>query len=286
MQQQQQQQSSPLLQITTWNVLNRAYENKEYYAEEAHPFLAWEEQGRGPLACSYLSQLDSDIYCLQEVDQVMAGQFLSHLNLYSSSDIDEPYGMVWSRRTPDDAKSECGEAVLYRKSRLALQALFTYRYPSGSHIYQAVLFTVVGADEHRFWCVNTHVNWKTRDDDLITLQQQLNDNPLFTGATRPKIVVGDFNAERSDVWYQHLAKHGLVDAMGGHAIPYSYNSGKQSKLIDFVLLHQWDEGRTVRRVVLGNCMYLTAMEHFDHKALPSATVPSDHLPVTVVIGVV
>jgi|WetSurMetagenome_2_1015567.scaffolds.fasta_scaffold195286_2 hypothetical protein len=31
-----------VLRITTWNVLNEGYENPEYYHEDSHPYLRWD----------------------------------------------------------------------------------------------------------------------------------------------------------------------------------------------------------------------------------------------------
>lgn len=251
------------LRITTWNVLNEAFENKEYYHTDAHPFLHW-QQGRREAVCQYAKRLNADVYCLQEVSQTMAADILKALD-------ETCYTLVWEPRTKDD-----GCATIYDKRAVSLVRRFGWRYASGKHIFLATLFECGGTKE-RFWTVNTHVNWKTREDDLLALQRQLNEHPDFSADG--KLVMGDFNAEASETWYQALAQNQLIDAKQGHDWPWSYNSGKNAKWIDFVLLHRLPLER-LQSLCVGELF--KAMD-FTVRALPSATVPSDHAPVNLTL---
>jgi endonuclease/exonuclease/phosphatase family metal-dependent hydrolase len=252
-------------------VLNQAYENEAYYAPVAHPHLKW-TQGRGERACQYLKQLDSDIYCLQEVNQSMAAQIRVSLGT-------DQYDMCWHPRTEPGAKNQDGLAVLYRVTRLQLFASFAWYYPSRKHIVMACGFSDRVEADKKFWCVDTHVNWETREEDLAHLQRQINERTQFVNLPLPLVVMGDFNAERSENWYRALGQNGLVDPMAALAIPYTYNSGKLAKLIDFMLLHNWDPAAAVKRIWVG----LGPAQRFDYEALPSSDVPSDHLPLSMLI---
>lgn len=262
-------QESSLLRITTWNVLNQGYECVDYYSAEVLPFLHW-TQGRRERACTYLAKLDSDIYSLQEVSYPMA------VEIHTALGGDEIYGLRWQNRTPQGADTEDGCATLFRHGKLVLQDDFYWRYPSGKHILLACLFLCSGKTP--CWVVNTHVNWATRENDLLALQKLLTTHPGFTDC--PKIAMGDFNAERHEEWYKALEKNHLVDAQGEHQWPYSYNSGKLSKWIDFMLMHRLGK-EAVEQIFVGNDALVPPL--FKDVALPNASVPSDHLPLTVVL---
>lgn len=260
------------LWVTTWNVLNRGYENPEYYAKESHAYLHW-DQGRRERAREFIKSLTHDVTCLQEVSQSML------VELFADSPSYQCYATVWEPRTEAGAKTEDGLAIVYQTQSVTLLKKFTWRYPSGKHIILACLFERNDCSQKsQFWCVNTHVNWKTREQDLLELQRQLNKHPEFVAAPAPKIVMGDFNAERHENWYKALGQNGLVDALAdgeGHA--YSYNSGKSAKWIDHVLLHGIKQSSVceVRYSGMGKSPYT-----FSDASLPSADIPSDHVPIT------
>jgi endonuclease/exonuclease/phosphatase family metal-dependent hydrolase len=262
------------LGITTWNVLNSGYEVADRYHAAAHPFLSWQTQGRADRACRHIVSLASDIYCLQEVNQAMAAHI--HTALGGAN----KYHLIWAPRTPKDARVEDGCAVLYRvDDGIELQSHFVWHYNStGKHIFLACHFL---CDSVPLWVVNTHVNWETRDADLMALQYQLNHHQNFIGECA-KVVVGDFNAERSEPWYRALSDNHLVDALLNHRDdwPYSYNSGLLAKWVDYVLLHHLS-AETLDHICLGDCW--TSVPQFNHTALPSAEVPSDHLSLTVTL---
>jgi len=259
------------LSITTWNVLNQGYECEDYYTKEAHPFLHWNE-GRGERAGAYLAKLDSDIYCLQEVSQAMASEIHASLGK-------EKYELLWKARSLPGDKVEDGCAIIYKKEELLMMSDFVVRYESGKHIFMACLFY---HNDKLLWVVNTHVNWTSREADLLFLQREITTNRYF--GESPKVVMGDFNAERHEAWYQALKENGIVDALYTLThLPYSYNSGKMAKWIDFFLLHRIP-AQAVQKVCVGNNW--TMGDNFTDTALPNRDVPSDHLPVTVLLTIV
>ena len=256
------------VKITTWNVLSEAYENKSYYDESIYNYLHWSE-GRREKASSYLIGLKSDIYCLREVNFRMA------LDIYNQFD-DNEYELLWQVRTREN-KTEYGCAMIYRKNKCQLKQFFVYRYQSGNHIFIASLFDINGKS---LWVVDTHINWSSREEDLQDLQEQLNCHLGFT--VDNQVIVGDFNAESSEKWYQSLQKNHLTDAFKDHADDYTYNSGKLAKWIDFILLHHLTE-KDVIEWTIGNESGKIPL--FKEKALPNNSISSDHLPLSISIRI-
>lgn len=266
------------LRITTWNALNPFYENEEYYTKEVIPHLHW-GQGRRERVLKYLTPLESDVYCLQEVNPETAGDIHEALGK-------EKYTLVWHARTLDGDSEPDGCATLYRCSLLTLAETVIWRYPSHSHIFMACRFEYQGATLDGLWIVNTHVNYPQRDLDLNAMRYKLTYGKKFLLAS--KVIVGDFNAERTEPWYKLLRENRIIDATAGQPLSqcgYSYNSGYQAKWIDYVLLQNIPRDSVVR-VFVDNDPSLTApAPRFDDTSLPNARVPSDHLPLTVELRV-
>jgi hypothetical protein len=75
-----------------------------------------------------------------------------------------------------------------------------------------------------FWNVNTHVNWKTRDDDLDFLREQVEKLPgtklasMFANQAQSHHLVGDTNATTQDAWYGRFFRGGCLDMVKGNNI--------------------------------------------------------------------
>jgi endonuclease/exonuclease/phosphatase family metal-dependent hydrolase len=277
--------SKETIKLTTFNVLNEAYENPSYYHEEALPFLKWTE-GRKERVIEYLKRLNSDFYCLQEVSTT-AIQDIVWMGMNDHNDGN--YAYLHEKRTSSPSGDD-GCAIVFNTDRFGFQRQYCYRYKSGKHILLACLFGEFKTDKF-FWVVCTHVDWKTREEGLAELQTVLSSDPALTDV--PKIVMGDFNAVREEPWYQKLSQHGLVDALErldvrpsgtidndlSRQTPYSYNSGKTSKWVDHCLLHGLKSDAV-------QCVMINGRENIwcTHPVLPNADVPSDHVAVTVRIS--
>lgn len=139
------------------------------------------------------------------------------------------------------------------------------------------------------------MKWKITRIFLIVLVLQVRESLLFI----PNIFnesVGDFNAEDSEDWYKRLGEFSALDAYKGNRFnlgplywiclahhgelaQFSYNSGKNKKFIDFILL--WGLVKeSVDDIFLGvdqkNLLDLSQI-----KTMPAKDLPSDHLPVTI-----
>lgn len=283
------------LKITTYNVLNECYEVPSRYLSDTH--LYW-RKGRRELTMKYLRAIDADAYCLQEVSHAMVLAIVNGLNgttTFGQASTDT-YKAEFRARTEIGAHKQDGCAIVYRQTRLSCGfGGVVWRYPSKNHIFLALPLTDL-ASQRPFWLVCTHTNWETREADLLALQKTVSTDPGFTDA--PKIVMGDFNAVRSEQWYRHLAEHGLVDALGSldvaptgvindepdRQVPYSYNSGKISKWIDHVLLNKLDAS-AVKKIWIDSDVVTEGPVHCRHTTLPNDVVPSDHIAVSVAIQV-
>eukprot|EP01126_Amoeba_proteus_P064415 TRINITY_DN901_c0_g3_i6.p1 TRINITY_DN901_c0_g3~~TRINITY_DN901_c0_g3_i6.p1 ORF type:complete len:115 (-),score=10.33 TRINITY_DN901_c0_g3_i6:682-1026(-) len=67
------------LQITTWNTLNPAYENEQWYVSDAIKHLHW-STNRQKRATEYLVSITSHVFSLQETTRQMVQQFTRDLS--------------------------------------------------------------------------------------------------------------------------------------------------------------------------------------------------------------
>jgi endonuclease/exonuclease/phosphatase family metal-dependent hydrolase len=253
------------LKLVSWNVLNPAYAQKERYGEATHAWLDWPV--RRPALLAELRALDADIYCLQEVTQAIAREIQVALGGAGA------YDLLWS---PRKTGSDDGCATLWRAAGLELVAYSVATLLDGAHIVQAILLR----DPHsgvRVRVCNTHINWETRLRDIPALLAQL-DAGFASETPTPMILVGDFNAERSEPWYAALGEAGFRDAWQEATTlhisdTHTFSNGGlvENKWVDFALVHG---PLVVESVGLG-------FAGCDNRALPSERCPSDHLPLIV-----
>jgi len=218
---------------------------------------------------SYISRFDSDIFSLQEVNLPMVKSFVATLQNCNPQD---QYDFIWEARNRygDDG---CG--TIYKTNVLQHQGSLHYKYTSGQHILLASSF-VFKKTNFQFWNINTHLNWKTRNEDSIEFINKVN-----SIQSDLKLAMGDFNAEASETWYKELAKYNIIDsvkAFQGQHPKFSYNSGKGSKFIDYLLL--WN----IQKDALKACFLGIEGEPPNYESigfLPNGEIPSDHLPITI-----
>lgn len=246
------------VKLTSWNILNPAYAHRHYYGEKSMPHLEWDK--RRPLMMKFLSVLQSDVYCLQESTEAIAADVKRSL---------PDHDISWTRRKKG---SDDGCATLWRSSRFDKVYENVIHHPNGTHVILAILLRE-RETRAMFWCCNTHVNYETREDDLVKMLFMMNTDLRF--ARLPIVVVGDFNAERNESWYQSLQPNGFRDTWDGRdmkANQFTFSNGGviPNKWVDYILVRGNIEPVEVQ---LG----LWDPECHD---LPSSTVPSDHLPLT------
>jgi endonuclease/exonuclease/phosphatase family metal-dependent hydrolase len=253
------------LQLTTWNILNPQYAKPERYANSTLLWLDW-KGGRRDRLLNLTPGFGSQIYCLQESTQDAAEAVLDALP--------RRYKLVWRPRKPhwDD-----GCATLYDGERLEA-LLVTTQQIDPSHILLSILFKDLRSDAI-FWCCNTHIAWETRNQNLMALLPRLDSINLACEKRyihpHALILCGDFNAERDEEWYRAVPLAHFVDPWeGAHGFTFS-NGLQRNKWIDYVLVHGNIKPVTQRIELAGLCT-----------TLPSAQVPSDHLPLTLTFNIV
>jgi hypothetical protein len=252
--------------LTTWNILNPGYAKLSYYGEISHKYLGWEE-GRKESMHLFMKTLDSNIYCFQESTNKIAEEITN----ITRSHTNKNYELVWNERKP---KSGDGCAIIYDKNVLNLLDMVICKH-NDTHIIQCALFENV-ANKNKFWCFNTHVNFMTRNQDIIAMLKTTNKEE-FNGY--PKLIMGDFNAEAHEEWYKKLNEEMYMDAWAvkhglNHKSLFTFSSGgKNPKYIDFVLTNGFEVGDIEHIVING---YDPTMSY-----LPNYQMPSDHLPQTI-----
>jgi len=192
------------------------------------------------------------------------------------------FALEYKSRTKND-----GCAIIYNTSALKLVHKKESTYTSGAHIMLACLFATTSTLKE-FWVVNTHVNFKTREADLIELKTFV--KGLVTTKNVTVFFMGDFNAEANEKWYEAYQKDGVTDifqAVHGKLSQCTFNSGpKMRKHIDFMMAYNTPPNfmKCVTACYLGN-----AQEQHPHttsdESWPTQKIPSDHLPVTIVVNI-
>jgi len=250
--------------LTTWNILNPAYAKLSYYSEHVHKYLNWNE-GRKVALHNYIKTINSDIYCLQESTEKIADEITTVLMNNSNRN----YVFIWAKRKSD---ADDGCAIIYDRDVLNLSDVKILRH-NNTHIIQCALFENI-TNKNKFWVLNTHVNFMTRNEDIIAMLQTTNKDQFYN---TKRIIVGDFNAEIKELWYTKLNQNSYIDAWteknGPHQksdFTYSNGDTHRNKWIDFVLMSGFvysDIDKVYINADLTNMTYA-----------PNDQIPSDHVP--------
>lgn len=244
------------ISVATYNVLADAYIKPKYY-----PLCATEDfkpERRHPLLDARVAALGTDVICLQEVDYEAFKRFDDRLRPLG-------YQGRWAHRAggkPD------GCATFVRAPwKLRTSLIFDFddepRRPSN----RVAIASVIECDGHRRALVNAHLQWDPPDappHEQAGLGQALQLLSYVRGQGRA-VVCGDFNAVPDSAILEAFRTEGFTDAHGD-APPTSNTAGPPRK-IDF-LLHSY-----------GLVAIPSPPPHVAAGTpLPSATEPSDHVP--------
>jgi len=268
------------IQITTWNILNPKFENEKWYTTASLPYLHWESKPhpRKPKVLEYLKAVQSHIISIQETNSEIAMEMLFSLNKQNSK-----YDVIYHPRNNHD-----GCAIFYDKEKLELDKnnIKTFYYPKGQHLIQAGLFNLKSNPEKKFWIVNTHVKWATRDLDLLYLKSILD-------KIEGKIVLmGDFNATMNESWYSVFINSGLLNVFevcqkNNNAVitlPKATFCGEnKSKTIDYFFSRSINKEDHIKSF-LGNDPQSPIKPDFIYEYLPNSELPSDHIPMSCIIS--
>lgn len=237
------------MRVVSWNVLAQGYLRREYYPTSPPDSL--EAAPRRARLIERARALAPDVLCLQEIEpatfEPLAAAFPAH----------EARLLQKGEGRPD------GCAILVRRG-LGPVAWRALRYPDGSgHV--ALLARLPG------WGVaTTHLRWHRPDQPGSPGPDEMRALLALIPREQPWLVCGDLNAPAGSEVLELARAHGLRDAYAELPEAWTANSNGRCKRIDFLLL---GEGLTGRPLPVPPIAVETP--------LPSASEPSDHLPIGV-----
>ncbi len=248
----------PELVIATYNMLADPYIDPQWYDHTDPADLL--TVNRRPRLIERVAGLDADALCLQEVERVVFD--LLSLRL-------EPLGYIgyWAQKArgkPDGCATFIRAPWTCPRSRILTYDDGGAAKASG-HV---ALLTLVERGGCRVLVANTHLKWDspaTPAERKLGLAQARELIATVAREGLPRVACGDFNVESGSEVMQAFAEAGYFDAHDLSAA--TFNSKGPARKIDY-LLH-------TRALVAHprSTPHLTAST-----PLPSASEPSDHLP--------
>jgi mRNA deadenylase 3'-5' endonuclease subunit Ccr4 len=248
----------PVFRLLSWNVLADAYIQPRFYPGTDPALLV--PGARTQAIIDYLDTSDADVACLQEIELTLvaalehAGEWRVHF--------------MQKRGKPD------GLAVLARRGVVVerLRGIeFEDGVPHRANSGHIALIASLRLDTGRCRVATTHVKWDPPETPAAErwAVREIHELLEAIGEVEDCIACGDFNFEPDDVPYTTMIAAGLRDPCTRS--PTS-NANGRAKRIDHLLC-----GRAVRATA-------TAILPIDNVTpLPSATLPSDHVPIGAVI---
>lgn len=185
------------------------------------------------------------VMCLQEVDEALAERLSAH-------------GSVrWTRRNSTQADG----CALIATAPLELHAVSCQEYPGHSgYLAQRALVTYQG---QAVVIYNTHLQWTP--DGEAALSQARHLARWVQAETAPTVVAGDFNSPPDSPIMQQLLAVGCVDAHPWGDLVTASFEGVGPVRVDYIL-------------VRNGTAWVERPEPLGDDPLPSATNPSDHIP--------
>jgi mRNA deadenylase 3'-5' endonuclease subunit Ccr4 len=246
------------LLITTYNVLADAYIKPEWYPHTPAEIL--EFGTRQQALVNRIKALDADVVCMQEVEP-------SLMEALSAAFEPQGYAIEYaqkSRHKPD------GSATLIRGGALESRSLYFDDNPGKKPSGHVALIVKADLGGRTLTVVNTHLRWNPpgqRGADHIGYRQI--EELLRHCSPDPMVVCGDLNVTAESDTIQRLLQAGLVDAFCQQPDAWTCNPNGIAKRIDFLFSSPQ---------LKAQCQPLPEID--DNTPLPSASEPSDHLPVS------
>jgi endonuclease/exonuclease/phosphatase family metal-dependent hydrolase len=246
--------------MITWNILADAYCDASKYPD-ALPELV-QTGARSASIIRLLNQMfaseGADVICLQEVERSLME------DLRVPPECARP---LWAGRTPS---SEDGCAVIVREP-WSVSEFDVLRYRSASdHMAQRF---VVRAHASSVAAYNTHFRWSP--DDGATASKQAAELIALCAADPAVIVAGDLNAPPESAALAAFAEARLLDVHDDATLRTARFPGVGSVRVDYVLT----------RALQARPKSIGLKMPPEGTALPSWSIPSDHVPVAATISV-
>jgi len=245
------------LRVVSWNVLADAYTKEEHYPHTPPEML--ERGARRTVVQERLLKFaeTADVLCIQEID---TAQFTM-----AEDKLAGEAGLHVGRHFKKRGKGE-GCAIFVRRSILNgadpewKELVFT---DHSSHI-------ALGATFHDgVTIVNTHLKWEPEGTPAEEHRGRVQlAEVLDAWASGPRIICGDFNAEPTSDVVALAAERGFQDAFVNLPNAYTCNTNAKKRRVDFIL-----------HTAEFKASPIPPAKITDDTPLPSASEPSDHLPI-------
>jgi mRNA deadenylase 3'-5' endonuclease subunit Ccr4 len=253
------------LSVVTYNVLASAYINHSWYPRTPRMVLnpAW----RVPALAKYVSALDADLLCLQEVEPDVLATLRTTLGFEY-----HVYYAPKGERRPD------GVAIFYRGGKLEPVSTTRLAFvdseagsPASGYVAAFALFR---AGDRVLGIINTHLLWDPPGAALELqrgyrqARQLLTEYEKTAGAADAWILAGDLNVSPDSALIAMIRQAGFEYSHSGVSDRATCNVNGRARMIDYIFYS------AALRAEPAELMSVD-----DRTILPSAEQPSDHVAI-------
>jgi endonuclease/exonuclease/phosphatase family metal-dependent hydrolase len=252
--------------VATYNVLATAYIKPEWYPFSPQELL--DPLRRIPALVEHIAQLQSDVLCLQEVEDALYAAIERRL---------APLGYAGSlARKGQDKPDGCATFFLTDAFELVRFVRVEYQdagwgRPSSGHVAQILVLK----DGQRFLGIaNTHLKWDSpnlpRDQHhgYRQIRQLLQERHLHAPECSGWVICGDLNVTPDSPVVEALHGAGFEFSHAGCDQAATCNPNRRAKMIDFVFHDRALRAEPLALPAVGN-----------QTPLPGPGQPSDHVAV-------
>jgi mRNA deadenylase 3'-5' endonuclease subunit Ccr4 len=257
--------------VATYNLLASAYINRAWYPRS--PAMVLNPAWRIPALAQYVSVLDADLLCLQEVEP-------DALATLRSSGAAKGYGVHYAHKT---ARRPDGVAIFYRKAKFepvgAKRLDYADAEPGASDSGGVALIAWFRAAERLVGVINTHLLWDPPGSALELqkgfrqARQLLVEYQKVAGSADAWILAGDLNVTPDSALVAMIRRAGLEYSHGAVPGAASCNVNGEARMIDYIFHSAALCSEPARVTPVDNLTIL-----------PSADQPSDHVAIAARIG--
>lgn len=252
--------------VVSYNVLASAYIQRAWYRRT--PALVLDPAWRVPALVQHITDLNADLFCLQEVEPETFVALRTSL-------MERGYAGEFARKLAGRPE---GLAVFYRRALFELVGSRVVAYRDGDGIVAdsgyIAHFTLLRNAGKTLGVINTHLTWDppnaagAAQRGLRQVQQCLAEYHSQAADAGAWIIGGDFNVTPESEIVALLQQAGLQYAHHDLADVFSCNIGGSARLIDYLFY----SGKL-------NAQALVLSRIDAQTILPSAEYPSDHVPI-------
>ncbi len=243
------------VRIASYNVLADGYIRRDRYPQT--PPLLLRAEARLPALIERVRGLGCDVVCMQEVQRGVATRLKVRMR---------GYALEHAHKTGNKVD---GATTISRPSIVDTWSLHYADGDGGDRSGHVALAIELDVDGRRLTIVNTHLRWNPPDKrgrDHIGVRQI--EELLARVGDRDAVICGDLNVTADSDVMARLAAAGFSDSFAAMPNAYTCNPNGVAKRIDFIM-HSRSLTATAEPPV--------AID--DQTPLPSATEPSDHIPI-------